>query len=70
MKADITNDGPRTDMIRKGLMEKLGARSIPFCAVFPGDRPFEPFTRLDIVTASTMKEIFEACPDPKVAQAK
>jgi thiol:disulfide interchange protein len=70
MKADITNDGPRTDMIRKGLMEKLGARSIPFNAVFPGDRPLQPFTRLDIVTVSTMRSIFEACPDPKLAQAR
>jgi thiol:disulfide interchange protein len=68
MKADITNDSPRTDMIRR-LMENLGARSIPFCAVFPGDRPNQPFTRLDVVTVSTMKEIFEACPDPKTSQA-
>jgi len=66
MKADITNDSPRTDMIRR-LMAKLGARSIPFCAVFPADRPLQPFTRLDIVTVSTMKEIFEACPDTKLA---
>jgi thiol:disulfide interchange protein DsbD len=70
MKADITNDGPRTDMIRKNLMAKLGAHSIPFCAVFPGDRPNEPFTRIDIVTVATMREIFEACPDPKLAKAQ
>jgi thiol:disulfide interchange protein len=70
MKADITNDGPRTDMIRNGLMAKLGARSIPFCAVFPGDRPLEPHTRLDIVTVATMRKIFEACPDPKPANVK
>jgi thiol:disulfide interchange protein DsbD len=63
MKADITNDGPCTDMIRR-LMSELGARSIPFCAVFPGDRPKEPFVRLDIVTVAMMREIFLACPDP------
>lgn len=63
MKADITNEGPRTEMIRK-LMSKLGYRSIPLCAVFPGDRPHQPFVRPDIVTVSTMREIFEACPDP------
>lgn len=63
MKADITNDGPRTEMIRR-LMARLGARSIPLCAVFPGDRPNEPYVRLDIVTVSMMREIFLACPDP------
>jgi thiol:disulfide interchange protein DsbD len=68
MKADITNDSERTEMIRR-LMAKLGARSIPVCAVFPGDRPLQPYVRLDIVTVSTMKEIFEACPDPKTSQA-
>jgi thiol:disulfide interchange protein DsbD len=69
MKADITNDSPRTDMINR-LKTKLGARSIPFCAVFPGDRPLQPFTRFDIVTVSTMREILEACPDPKLAKAQ
>lgn len=64
MKADITNDGPRTDMIRR-LMLELGGTSIPLCAVFPGDRPNEPDVRLDIVTIATMKALFEACPDPK-----
>jgi thiol:disulfide interchange protein DsbD len=68
MKADITNDSERTEMIRR-LMAKLGARSIPFCAVFPGDRPLQPFTRLDIVTVSEMKGILEACPDPKRSPA-
>jgi suppressor for copper-sensitivity B len=63
MKADITNDGPCTDMIRR-LMGELGARSIPLCAVFPGDRPSEPYVRLDIVTVAMMREIFLACPDP------
>jgi thiol:disulfide interchange protein len=63
MKADITNDGPCTDMIRR-LMARLGSRSIPLCAVFPGDRPNEPFVRLDIVTVAMMREIFLACPDP------
>ncbi|MFN0244657.1 MAG: thioredoxin family protein [Planctomycetota bacterium] len=63
MKADITNEGPRTEMIRK-LMKELGYRSIPLCAVFPGDRPHQPFVRPDIVTVSTMRAIFEACPDP------
>jgi thiol:disulfide interchange protein len=64
MKADITNDGPRTDMIRR-LMLELGATSIPLCAVFPGDRPNAPDVRLDIVTIATMRALFEACPDPK-----
>jgi thiol:disulfide interchange protein len=69
MKADITNDSPRTDMIWR-LIRKLGGGSIPFIAVFPGDRPLQPITRPDIVTVSMMREIFEACPDPKLAKAQ
>jgi thiol:disulfide interchange protein len=69
MKADITNDSPRTDMIRR-FMAKLGSRSIPLCAVFPGDHPLEPYTHLDIVSVATMKEAFEACPDTKLVEAR
>jgi len=64
MQADMTHAGPRTEMLGR-LRNKLGGRSIPFLAVFPGDRPGEPFVRPDIVSVKTMREIFEACPDPK-----
>ena len=64
MRADITNDSPRTRMLER-LRAKLGGRSLPFLAVFPSDRPNEPFVRPDIVTIGTMREIFNSVPDPK-----
>ena len=67
MKADITYDTPYTEMIVR-LRDQLGARSIPFLAVFPGDDPLRPHTRLDVVTVSQMKEIFESLPDPGAGQ--
>lgn len=63
MLADITDDSPYTDMVKR-LMHQLGGRSIPFLAVFPGDRPHEPIVRHAIVTRSDMIEIFEAMPTP------
>jgi len=69
MQADMTHAGPRTDMLAR-LRSKLGGRSIPFLAVFPGDRPGEPFIRPDIVSVKTMREIFEACPSPSTTVTK
>ena len=64
MRADITNDSPKTRMLEE-LRTKLGGRSLPFLAVFPSDRPNEPIVRPDIVTIGTMREIFNSVPDPK-----
>jgi suppressor for copper-sensitivity B len=64
MKADITGSSPETDAIER-LMKKLGARSIPFLAVFPGDDPTKPIVRFDIVSKEGMVEVFNACPEPK-----
>ncbi len=47
------------------LRAKLGGRSLPFLAVFPADKPNEPFVRPDIVTIGTMREILNSVPDPK-----
>ena len=64
LKADITHNGPRTTMLRR-LMEKLGAKSIPFMAVFPHDRPSEPHVRYDIVKQDDMLGILDSLPAPK-----
>lgn len=64
MRADITHDGARTEMIRR-LMDELGARSIPLAAVFPGDAPTRPFVRPDVVSVSGMTAVLEACPTPR-----
>ncbi|MCP4377141.1 MAG: hypothetical protein GY794_13315, partial [bacterium] len=66
MRADITNDNSKTRMIER-LRAKLGGRSLPYLAVFPSDRPNEPFVRPDIVSVETMQEIFNSVPDPKPA---
>jgi suppressor for copper-sensitivity B len=63
MLADITDDSPYTEMVTR-LMNQLGGRSIPFLAVFPGDRPDQPIVRHAIVTRAEMIEIFEAMPQP------
>jgi suppressor for copper-sensitivity B len=67
MRADITNDNSKTRMLER-LRAKLGGRSLPYLAVFPGDKPNEPFVRPDIVTVAVMREIFNSVPDPKPAE--
>jgi len=62
MKADLTREGPETATIRR-LMAQLGARSIPFLAVFPGDRPMEPYTLYDLVDKKTVSNLLKKMPD-------
>ncbi len=62
MKADLTREGPRTDMLRR-FMNHLGARSVPFLAVFPGDQPMRPYTRYDLVGKNDMRDILNGLPD-------
>ena len=61
VKADLTRGGPATKTIRR-LMERLGARSIPFLAVFPGDRPLEPYTLYDLVDKESVSDILKSLP--------
>jgi len=67
MRADITHDSPKSRMIER-LRAKLGGRALPFLAVFPPDKPGEPFVRPDIVTIGTMREILSSLPDPKPSE--
>ncbi|MDP6636072.1 MAG: thioredoxin family protein [Phycisphaerae bacterium] len=67
MNADITHDSPKTRMLEQ-FRAKLGGRALPYLAVFPSDRPDEPFVRPDIISVSTMREILNAVPAPKPAQ--
>ena len=46
LKADMTLPDP----VQDSLLRSLGSRSIPFLAVFPGDRPDEPVVMRDILT--------------------
>ncbi len=61
MKADLTREGPNTQIIRQ-LMGQLGARSIPFLAVFPGDQPMNPYTLYDLVDKEQLRIILQALP--------
>lgn len=62
MKADLTREGPRTDMLRR-FMNHLGARSVPFLAIFPGDQPMRPYTRYDLVGKDDIRNILDGLPD-------
>jgi thiol:disulfide interchange protein len=61
MRADETDDSPKTEAIAR-LRESLGARSIPFMAVFPGDDWRHPFTLKDLVTRAQFLGILEQLP--------
>lgn len=61
IRADLTHDGARTDMLER-LRNSLGAHSIPFVAIFPGDDPTSPHTRLDIVGKADMLAIIDSLP--------
>jgi thiol:disulfide interchange protein DsbD len=55
MKADMTGDSPKTDAIER-LRDQLGAASIPFMAIFPGDTWEAPYTFKDLVTIDEVSE--------------
>lgn len=61
MKADETGTSPRTAAIKR-LRTSLGANSIPFMAIFPGDAWRQPLTAKDLVTKTQVKGMLEACP--------
>ncbi len=61
MKADETHETPKTAAIRR-LRERLGAKSIPFMAVFPGDSWETPLTAKDLVSRGQVRAMLEACP--------
>jgi thiol:disulfide interchange protein len=63
MKADLTHSDPKTDSIER-LRKELGANSIPFMAIFPGDDWEHPYTFLDIVTQKQLLAALENLPDP------
>jgi thiol:disulfide interchange protein len=60
-RADITHGNPRTKMLKR-LRSKLGIYSVPLLAVFPADRPNEPYLLLDLVTVNMVRKVLDACP--------
>lgn len=58
MIADITHASEYTTMVRR-LMGQLGAKTIPFAAMFPGDDPYQPYTLFDIVTTGELNGVLD-----------
>jgi thiol:disulfide interchange protein len=53
LKADLTRPDPQIE----ALMQHLGSRSVPFLAVFPGDKPYEPIVMRDIVNKKELLKV-------------
>ena len=71
LRADITKD----DIEAYALLDDLGntAHSIPYLAVFCGDKPFEPRVLADVFTKEDLLKILDECPAPRkleTAQAR
>lgn len=61
MRADETDDSPKTEAIKR-LRVSLGAQSIPFMAVFPGDDWENVHTAKDLVTRGQFLAILDQLP--------
>jgi thiol:disulfide interchange protein len=55
LKADMTLPDP----VQDSLLHNLGSQSIPFLAVFPGDRPHEPIVMRDVLTKRSVIGVME-----------
>jgi thiol:disulfide interchange protein len=53
IKADLTRPDPQIE----SLMANLGSRSVPFLAVFPGDKPFEPVVMRDLINKGALVSV-------------
>jgi thiol:disulfide interchange protein len=56
LKADMTSPDP----VQDSLLHSLGSQSIPFLALFPGDKPYEPIVMRDVLTVGQVKKALEA----------
>ena len=55
LKADMTLPDP----VQDSLLHSLGSQSIPFLAVFPGNRPNEPIIIRDVLTKRSVVRVLE-----------
>ena len=58
LKVDMT----MPSAIQDSLLHSLGSRSIPFLALFPGDRPTEPVIMRDLLTTGSVVKELERLP--------
>jgi len=63
MQADMTHEGPRTEMLKK-LRARLGGAALPYLAIFPGDKPEEPIRLADLLSMDAVVDALRTCPDP------
>lgn len=61
MEADMTHKSAYTDMLER-LMGQLGAKSIPFMAILPADRPTQALVARDIVTRQQVLDLVASLP--------
>jgi thiol:disulfide interchange protein len=55
LKVDMTAPDP----VQDSLLHRLGSQSIPFLALFPGDKPYEPVVMRDVLTVGKVKKALE-----------
>jgi thiol:disulfide interchange protein len=55
LKADMTSPNP----VQDSLLHSLGSRSIPFLAIFPGDKPYKPIVMRDVLTVGKVMKALE-----------
>lgn len=55
IKADLTRPDPQIE----SLLHHLGSRSVPFLAVFPGNKPYEPIIMRDILNKKSLVDVLE-----------
>jgi thiol:disulfide interchange protein DsbD len=61
LKADMT----MPSVVQDSLLHSLGSRSIPFLALFPGERPGEPVIMRDVLTKGRVIRELEKLADPR-----
>jgi thiol:disulfide interchange protein DsbD len=55
MKADLTRPNQQIE----SLLDHLGSKSVPFLAVFPADKPFEPIVMRDLLNKNALVSVLE-----------
>jgi len=61
LKADLTKENRAAE----SLMHHLGSRSVPFCAIFPGDDPYHPVIMRDIVSKRAVQKALKELTDTR-----
>lgn len=55
IRADLTRPNPQIE----SLLHHLGSRSVPFLAVFSGDKPYQPIIMRDLINKKSLVDVLE-----------